>query len=310
MGSLKMRQLGFCWYICMGQINASSMRLLWCQVAAVSKEAQPNIDWLALNAFSLKYLCLFISTGISSQSLSPHFYWGRAGFSPVPANSEKFMLTSSQHEFFCVCWCVCVLLFVSKSALACDPLYSVIWSVLPHLFFLCTRSSQADRLWDPPLLCTQHDGPRTWGLQYVPQLLCKLLHQGSHYSCLLSGPLPSGGPDGSTEWSSNVYDHHCPGITAAAGPAELWVLYEVGLVWYVRISTLNITTNPFNHCMKWTQTNAQFFSSLRRIHPLSIITYPMQFRRIVEPILASNRQRKGTAWIIWQFFTKMTYDYK
>lgn len=56
MGSLKMRELGVCWYICMGQVNASHMHLLCCQDAAVSKEAQANIDWLALDAFSLKYL--------------------------------------------------------------------------------------------------------------------------------------------------------------------------------------------------------------------------------------------------------------
>lgn len=84
--------------------------------------------------------------------------------------------------------------------------------------------SQADRLWDPPLLRPQHGGPRGPGDHHVPQLLCRLLHHGWHRCGVLHGPVPSGGPDGSARRPPHVYDHHSPGVAAAAGPAQLSVL--------------------------------------------------------------------------------------
>lgn len=79
----------------------------------------------------------------------------------------------------------------------------------------------ANRLWDPPLLRPQHDGPRGSGDDNVPQLLCRLLHHGGHCCGILHGAVPGGWPDGPARWPSHVYDHHCPGFTAAAGPAQL-----------------------------------------------------------------------------------------
>lgn len=89
------------------------------------------------------------------------------------------------------------------------------------LCLMCCCPSQVDRLWDPPLLCPQHGGPRGSGDHHVPQLLCRLLHHGWHRRGVLHGPVPSGGPDGPAWRPPHVHDHHSPGVTAAAGPAQL-----------------------------------------------------------------------------------------
>lgn len=87
--------------------------------------------------------------------------------------------------------------------------------------YCCAVCQLANRLWDPPLFRPQHDGPRSPGNHHVPQLLCRLLHHGRHRCGILPGAVPGGGPDGTTGWPSHVHDHHCSGITVAAGPAQL-----------------------------------------------------------------------------------------
>lgn len=85
----------------------------------------------------------------------------------------------------------------------------------------CVLFAQVDRLWDPPLLRPQYDGPRGPAHCHVPH---GLLHHGWHRFGNLPGSLPRGGVDGSTRRAAHLHDHNSLGLPAAAGFTQLWVI--------------------------------------------------------------------------------------
>lgn len=77
---------------------------------------------------------------------------------------------------------------------------------------------QVDRLWDPPLLRPQYDGPGGSAHRFVSR---GLLHYGWHRRGNLPGALPRRGVDGSAWGAAHLHDHNSPGIPTTAGFTQL-----------------------------------------------------------------------------------------
>lgn len=85
------------------------------------------------------------------------------------------------------------------------------------LLLVCVLLLQADRLWDPPLLRSQYDGPGGSAHCFVP---CRLLHNGRYCCSNLPGALPGGGVDGSAWRPAHLHDHNGTGIPTTAGVTQ------------------------------------------------------------------------------------------